>query len=76
MNYGLVKEEHASNFIVEAAKKYGNDLNLICLGPLTNIAVSLALFPKLVDNVGQIFIMGGALTTFGNTVHGVTEFNF
>ena len=67
-----ILEEHATEFIYRTAKNVDN-LHLIPVGPLTNIAVALRRYPDLVDHVTQISLMGGSLT-FGN-VTPAAEFN-
>lgn len=49
-------------------------LTLITLGPLTNIAIALNLYPDLKDFIERIVAMGGALET-GNVTR-FAEFNF
>jgi|JI10StandDraft_1071094.scaffolds.fasta_scaffold23088_4 inosine-uridine nucleoside N-ribohydrolase len=39
---------------------------LLCLGPLTNIAMALEKKPEIKDHIQQIFILGGAILTSGN----------
>lgn len=55
-----------------------NEVSLLCLGPLTNIALAVASEPELVDRVREVVIMGGwfGLTHFssGNATP-VSEFN-
>ncbi|MGB9857345.1 MAG: nucleoside hydrolase [Dictyoglomaceae bacterium] len=48
-------------------------LNLITLGPLTNIAIALNLYPDLKNYLGNVYIMGGAIET-GNITR-FAEFN-
>lgn len=67
-----ILEEHAVEFIYRTAQKVDN-LHLIPVGPLTNIAVALRRYPDLIDRVSQISLMGGSLT-FGN-VTPAAEFN-
>ncbi|MEM1575691.1 MAG: nucleoside hydrolase [Nitrososphaerota archaeon] len=56
-----------------------NEITLIATGPLTNIATSLLLEPKIAKRVKELILMGGA---FGLTPYGignatpVSEFNF
>ncbi len=49
-------------------------LTLLTLGPLTNIAIALTLYPELKDLVAEIVAMGGAVET-GNVTR-FAEFNF
>lgn len=69
------EQQHAVAFIVEAAKTYAGSLNLLAVGPLTNIALALAMEPSLVDAVERVVIMGGTHSAHGNTSM-VGEFNF
>jgi inosine-uridine nucleoside N-ribohydrolase len=41
-------------------------VTLVTLGPLTNLAEALQEDPTFLDNLAQIYIMGGALETLGN----------
>jgi len=49
-------------------------LTLVTLGPLTNIAMAINLFPELKKLIGRVVCMGGALET-GNVTR-FAEFNF
>src|SRR3989441_6657932 len=42
------------------------EITLIALGPLTNVAVALAVEPRLAHNVRRMILMGGAVLTWGN----------
>ncbi|KRM88453.1 nucleoside hydrolase [Liquorilactobacillus vini] len=64
----------ALDFFIEAVKKYGKDLILVPTGPLTNLAAAIKKYPALVDEIGNITIMGGALTVPGNVTN-VAEAN-
>ncbi|KAJ4455539.1 putative nucleoside hydrolase [Paratrimastix pyriformis] len=66
--------EHASNAIVRLVRQYPNEVSLVCIGPLTNIAVALRLEPALPTLVRQIVVMGGSTQGVGNTT-AVGEFN-
>ena len=54
------------DFIIESTKKYGKDLLVIATGPMTDLALVLQKYPAFKDEVGQVIIMGGALTVRGN----------
>lgn len=47
-----------------------NEINLICVGPLTNLALSIKLYDDLIDNLKDIWLMGG------NYAGVEAEFNF
>jgi inosine-uridine nucleoside N-ribohydrolase len=49
-------------------------LTLLTLGPLSNVAIALNLYPELLGLIGEIVIMGGGIET-GN-VTPFAEFNF
>lgn len=65
-------EEHATDFIINQVNAV-DDLTLVPIGPLTNIAAALYRDPSLPDRVKEISLMGGSLT-FGN-VTPAAEFN-
>ncbi|WP_018142691.1 nucleoside hydrolase [Alloscardovia criceti] len=69
-----VEEQSAVDFIIEAVHKYGKDLIYVPTGPDTNIAAAIENDPEIVDLIGNIVIMGGALTVPGN-VNAWTEAN-
>lgn len=58
--------------LLEAAEAH-DDLNLVAVGPLTNVGLALALEPGLATRLKSISVMGGA-TTVGN-VTATAEFN-
>ena len=68
-------EMHGTEFIIEQAQKYGDDLTIAAVGPQTNLAVALAQEPDLQELVNDIYQMGGAALTAGNTTP-TAEFNF
>jgi inosine-uridine nucleoside N-ribohydrolase len=63
----------AVEFLVETYRSTTDEITLVPVAPLTNIAAALALYPKLIDHVPEIVIMGG-----GHEIGNVTpsaEFN-
>lgn len=56
----------AAQFIVETVMGNPGQVTLVPVGPLTNIALALALEPRIADNVAGVVIMGGAATVNGN----------
>lgn len=69
------KKEHAVNALVRYADKYKGQLNLMAIGPLTNIALAVRLDPTFASKVKTITIMGGTSNALGNMTLS-TEFNF
>ena len=66
--------EHAVDFIINTIMKNPNQITLVPVGPLTNIAVAVIKEPRLKDYVKEVVVMGGAVTTFGN-ITPESEFN-
>jgi len=52
----------APDFIIDAVAQHGEELTIICLGALTNIAVALRRHPVLASRVGRLYFMGGGIT--------------
>jgi inosine-uridine nucleoside N-ribohydrolase len=69
-----VQATDAVEFLIETYRNATDEISLVPVGPLSNLASALALFPKLVEFVPEVIIMGG-----GHGVANVTpaaEFNF
>ena len=64
----------AVDFITESVRNYPNEVTLLALGPLTNIANCLREDPEIVNLIDKIIIMGGAFQCKGN-VSTWAEFN-
>ena len=62
-------------FIVDAARRAREPLTLIALGPLTNVALALALDRAALAGLSRVVVMGGAVHVRGN-VTSTAEFNF
>ena len=65
--------EPAWDLLYRIAKENPGTLDIIAVGPLTNIAVALAKYPDLPGLISRIVIMGGAFLA-GNTT-AAAEFN-
>lgn len=61
--------------MVQAAREFGDNLTIIALGPLTNIAHAVRLDPVAMAGIGKLVVMGGAVRVAGN-VSAAAEFNF
>jgi inosine-uridine nucleoside N-ribohydrolase len=60
--------------LLQVVQRYGRDLTVIALGPLTNVARAIQLAPAIMQQLGRLVIMGGAIGMPGN-VSPVAEFN-
>ena len=52
---------HAANFIVEAVNRYPGEVTIWGGGPLTNVALAIALDPELPRKAKELVVMGGGL---------------
>ena len=68
------EEKDAIEFIIESAKKYPNELEIVALGPVTNIALAIRKDKEVMKNVKMIWSMGTAGFGHGNATP-VAEFN-
>jgi purine nucleosidase len=50
----------AHRFIIDAIRQHPHEINLIAVGPLTNLALALQEDPEIQHLVKQVIIMGGA----------------
>ncbi|KAL3870547.1 hypothetical protein ACJMK2_038600 [Sinanodonta woodiana] len=70
-----LKEEHAVQALLRMSRQFEGELTLVCLGPLTNIAVALRIDPHFGTRLKNCFIMGGNHQGRGNVTVSA-EFNF
>lgn len=64
--HGTPVDRPAAQFIVDTVMANPGQITLVPIGPLTNIALALALEPRIAQNVAGVVIMGGAATVNGN----------
>ncbi len=69
------QSDHAVDIIIEMARRFPGELEIITLGPLTNLAMAILKEPTLPDLIRRVYIMGGAGLGPGNMTP-VAEFNF
>lgn len=50
----------AVNFIIDSARKFGDEITLLFIGPLTNLAKVIEKDPEALSRVNKTVIMGGA----------------
>lgn len=66
--------QKGSDFLIEKIMSNPGEMTLVCIGPLTNIALAIRQEPRIIENVKEVFIMGGAIRHEGNTT-AQAEFN-
>ena len=66
--------ERGSDFLIEKIMSNQGEITLVCIAPLTNVALAIRQEPRIVEKVKEVFIMGGALRHEGNTTM-LAEFN-
>ena len=69
------KPGHASQVLVDLARRHGRDLTIVALGPLTNIAGALSRDARAMAGIGRLVVMGGSADSRGNATP-MAEFNF
>jgi purine nucleosidase len=70
----LHQRHPADKLISDVVRASPNQVTILTLGPLTNLAMALRRDPALASLVGQVLIMGGAVNVAGNASP-VAEFN-
>jgi inosine-uridine nucleoside N-ribohydrolase len=70
-----VETRSAAEAILETVDRWGPELTVVALGPLTNLAAAAALDARRLARAGRVVVMGGAVTVAGN-VTPAAEFNF
>lgn len=58
--------ESAADMLVRLAHEHEGDLDVVAIGPLTNLALALAQDPSIAGKVHEVIIMGGAALVPGN----------
>ena len=67
--------EHGVDFLVGAIKAHPNEVTILAVGPLTNLALAFRKNPEIVPLVRRVIYMGGAVEVPGN-VTPAAEFNW
>jgi purine nucleosidase len=67
-------EGHGVTAIIETIHRFANEITLVTLAPLTNIAMALLLDPSIADEVSECIMMGGIGQGYGN-ITPVAEYN-
>ena len=70
-----VENDHAVNALATLAERFRGELDLVCIGPLTNVASALILDRGLPSKIRKLHIMGGSNNWRGN-ITPAAEYNF
>ena len=68
------KAGHGCDYLIEQIMARPGEVTLVAIGPLTNVAMAIRKEPRIVQNVKEVFIMGGAILHPGNTT-ALAEYN-
>lgn len=69
-----LQPEHAVLWLVNTLANAKENITLIFVGPLTNLAMALRIAPQITSNIKEIIIMGGGYLV--NNITSGAEFNF
>ena len=64
--------QHAVDYIIDAVLGADEPITLLCLAPLTNLAVALIKAPQIAQHIGEVIFMGGARRAGGNVTPSAT----
>ncbi|TMS19984.1 putative uridine nucleosidase 1 [Larimichthys crocea] len=70
-----IQREHAVNAMIRLVNENQNQISLVALGPLTNLALAIRLDPCFPQKLKDLYIMGGNMEGIGNVTL-CAEFNF
>ena len=71
----LLKSTHAVRALTQLVAENPNEVTIVTLGPLTNVALAFRIDPQFSKSLGSLFVMGGNVHGVGN--HFISgEFNF
>jgi len=67
-------DDHAVEFLRRILSDAEEPMTMICLAPLSNIAMLLRMYPRIGEKIGRLYVMGGTYAAPGNTTP-AAEFN-
>ncbi|XP_071452151.1 uncharacterized protein [Hetaerina americana] len=70
-----LQKEHAVSALIRMVLENPGKVNILAIGPLTNIALAVRLQPDFLKMIKRLYVLGGAVNGVGNIKPGV-EFNF
>jgi purine nucleosidase len=56
----IPESKGAVRYLIERAEQYGNQLEILATGPLTNIASAISKSPEALSRIKRLYLMGGA----------------
>ena len=68
-----VEQESALSFLTRSVRENPGEIEIVAIGPLTNIALAILTDPHFCENTGRLTIMGGAIN--GGNATPAAEFN-
>lgn len=68
------EKEHAVDAIIRLVEKYPNEIAIVAIGPLTNIALALLKQPSIAGKIKELYFMGGFYKFYGN-INPVSTYN-
>lgn len=68
------QRENAVSWLIRTLRASNEKVTLVPVGPLTNIAMAIRIYPEILEKIDEIVIMGGAYQV-GN-ITATAEFNF
>jgi len=71
---GGVQDQHAVDYLIETLKDSDGEIEILALGPLTNLALAFQKDPEAMKKVKRIYTMGGGVECGNITPH--AEFNY
>ena len=70
----LIEKKHAALALIDLVRHAPGEITLLTLGPLTNVALAIRLYPDFLNQLGKLVVMGGAVNGYGN-MSAASEFN-
>ena len=69
------QSQFAVDYLIETVLNHPNEIHIIAIGPLTNIAMALQKAPEFAEHVAHLTIMGGVLRDYSNLDLPIAEHN-
>lgn len=60
ISFNAISSLTGPELIIQTALAYSGRFTLVCIGPLTNVAIALIIEPQLLTAIGNIVMMGGS----------------